>query len=160
MSQPFSLQFVGSGGGHDDIQVRIGEEKHVVDSYYFMLDSSPNAPKTEDKGVKMLLKQWLDLLQPLEKGREGYQVYLPYGFFDQCTAWMQVTLGEAPERGDRAVEVQGGWGTPEGWSFMPSHIATTSNNMNEGKFEAIPDLKVTTTLASLRSSIDSTQRKF
>jgi hypothetical protein len=113
-----SLEFKDNNTGHDDIILTIGEREIVGDAYYFALDRGV-LPEQEDAEkirivLKVLLKQWLAAI-PSEES--DMVVYLPFGFFDQCTYWLKCHFKESN------VLVYSGWSNVEGYSFFPSEIS-------------------------------------
>jgi hypothetical protein len=108
-------------GGHDDLSLRLGGWTHRCDSYYFAIEAEDVGPGTAAvvKVIQALLRHWRDRVLQLT---DGAVVYLPYDFSDQCTAWLRV------QRTGTQVEVQAGWSSVEGYSFVPSDFSAVQPN--------------------------------
>ncbi|MCB0035822.1 MAG: hypothetical protein KDE51_17445 [Anaerolineales bacterium] len=127
LSKMIHLEFRDNGTGYEDIILLFNDKEYIADSYYFVLDQavSGNQDVMKIKVVlRLLLEQWLEMVSdPKFK-----TVYLPYAFYDQCTAWLKC------DHKDDVVMVQHGWSEIEGWSFSPSNIKEKALTLND--FEA------------------------
>lgn len=159
MDGPISFTTVKTkaGSSHDDVELRVGRGQHLVDSYYFALSKPEQKPH---ECLKHLLEQWLAILETLKPDSGNHQVYLPYGIFDQCTAWLQVSLGPAVGSGNSQIVLQGGWNTLEGWRINLSDVVPQAKSMTESSFEPIDDLTATTTMIALREAIERDCKRF
>jgi len=143
ISKMIHLEFRDNGTGYEDIILLFNDTEYIADSYYFVLDRE--VPGNQDiskiKAVlSLLLEQWLKIISdPKFK-----TAYLPYAFYDQCTAWLKC------DRIDDLVTVQHGWSEIEGWSFFPSNIEDKALTLSD--FEADTD-PVSMTLENLQTII-------
>ena len=110
ISKMIHLEFRDNGTGYEDIVLLFNKREYIADSYYFVLDHEVpgNQDVTEIKRViRLLLEQWLEIIS----NPKFETVYLPYAFYDQCTAWLkceeQVHCHSAPggigTRGERSA---------------------------------------------------------
>lgn len=142
-SKMIHLEFRDNGTGHEDLFLTFNDQEYIADSYYLVLDREvPGNQGVEEIKVvlRRLLEQWLEILSdPKFK-----TVYLPYAFYDQCTAWLK-----CDHIGDM-VTVQHGWSELEGWSFLPLNIRDKALTLSD--FEADTD-PLSMTLENLQAMI-------
>jgi len=112
-----SLRLESTPDGDERLVLRFGDWEHVCDEYYLALDrgiapGDGSATKVR-RVLARLLEQWRNVLS---EAQATCDVFLPFDFADQCTAWLRahVTLHD--------VTLQPGWSDLEGWSFFPSDI--------------------------------------
>ncbi|KPI21789.1 hypothetical protein OV450_7605 [Actinobacteria bacterium OV450] len=149
MTTDLALNFerVSTRGDHEDLRLSIAGHRHVCDSYYFAIDTSPEAAGA-GLGAKLgrLLEQWHEQVSALT--RSGGTAYLPYDFSDQCTAWLRVASPDG-----RAALVQAGWSLVEAWGIEPSNYATTAPRVAD--FAPIEGAQIECSLADLITRIEA-----
>lgn len=101
----------------EQLVLRLGDWVHACDEYYLALDRGIAPGDSSESKVRKvlarLLEQWRDLLAG---AKDGGEVFLPFDFADQSTAWLRARVKAG------AVVVLPGWSAVEGWSFFPSDI--------------------------------------
>lgn len=104
--------------GSEQLVLRFGDWQHACDEYYLALDRGIDPGDESESKVRRvltrLLEQWRSALAAAEPGSE---VFLPFDFADQSTAWLRARVKAG------GVTVLPGWSAVEGWSFFPSDIA-------------------------------------
>lgn len=119
-----SLLFSDKKTVHDDLTLRFADKDYVCDSYYLVIDRNL-LPGREDAYkirvvLRSLLAQWRNAV---ENVADGNNVYLPYDFSDQYTAWLRCSRS-----GDQ-VTLYRGWAELEGWAISPSAIGDCINDL-------------------------------
>jgi hypothetical protein len=110
------LTYIGQGGAHDDLVLRLGKYLHPCDSYYYALDSGirdrDESPAKVREVCATVLSRWLAAVQSATVG-DGLG-YLVFDFQDQATGWIEVSIDEGWARLSLA------WSSIEGWAINPS----------------------------------------
>lgn len=121
----FQITFVDNETEHDDIYVEFNDCTFIGDSYYFLIDDNiPDAPTGAEKaraGLKILLTQWLSIIQAAQDGI----VYLPFDFSDQFTRCLECTIQAS------SIMLCAGWSHFEGWRINPSDIAGYTRHITD-----------------------------
>ncbi|MFV0444839.1 MAG: methyltransferase [Planctomycetaceae bacterium] len=129
-----SLRLEDSDQGGEQLVLRLGDWGHVCDEYYLALDRGIDpGDRSEHKVLRVLarlLEQWRDVLY---RGQDGSDVFLPFDFSDQSTAWLRARLKSG------LVTMLPGWSAVEGWSFFPSDITAHVHNLSD--FQPLEDVE-------------------
>ncbi len=128
-----SLKLTAPDSGREPLILQFGAWTHVCDEYYLALDRGiapdDESPAKVRRVLARLLEQWRAALCEAPAGTD---IFLPYDFSDQSTAWLR---GRVEEWG---VTVQPGWSAVEGWSFFPSDITSHVRCLSD--FEPLDDV--------------------
>ena len=131
---------------HQDLVLRAGSFVRRSDSYYYALDQGVGKASSVEESIRLMLAQWTS---SIEASGVGDVVFLPYGFFDQSTAWLRC---EAVSRDE--FEVVAGWSAVEGYTFSPSDYGAVAEGMND--FEGLKEFSLLRmTRAQLLADIDA-----
>ena len=105
----------------NQIEVRVGSESRVGESYYLGLQSnSENHEFHPLEGTIQLLSEWIRLITEL---KDGQQLFLPFDFSDECTRWLTMY------RDNRHVTIVFGWAGMEGWSISPRALTQYAHGL-------------------------------
>lgn len=105
----------------NQIQVRVGSESRVGESYYLGLQSnSENHEFHPLEATMQLLSEWIRLITEL---KDGQQLFLPFDFSDEYTRWLTMY------RDNRNVTVVFGWAGVEGWSISPEDLTQYAHGL-------------------------------
>ncbi|MFE7795024.1 hypothetical protein [Streptomyces sp. NPDC057460] len=141
---PLCLERTTDRDVHDDLLLRLGDYRHTCDSFYFANDDSVQAGQGVVDGLGRLLDQWGEHLQRLRLS--GGNVFLPFDFSDEGTAWLRVS---SPD-GNQAT-IQAGCSGIQGWSFSPSDFAETAATVDD--FDPFNDASVECELDDLITAV-------
>jgi predicted O-methyltransferase YrrM len=98
--------------------LRLGAWSHACEQYYLAIDRGiapgDSSPSKVRRVLVRLLTQWRDALAGAPAGTE---LFLPFDFADQATAWLRARVQEW------GITVTPGWSAVVGWSFFPSDIS-------------------------------------
>lgn len=121
-----SLQLEATDSGREQPVLRFGDLTYFCDRYYFAsdrrIDRRGDAAQQVPRVLARLLAQWREHLAAAASGSE---LFLPFDFQDQSTAWLRVVVK------DWGVTLQPGWSAVEGWSFFPSDITPHVHGLSD-----------------------------
>jgi hypothetical protein len=119
-----SLEPLAVPGGHDDLELTLGEFRHVCDSYYLRLDPVLIAGTDIFGVLARLLDRWIEQLQRLRR-HPGHTLLL-FDLSDHRTGWLRVTADNTTP-----AVIEAGWSEIEGYAFHPSDFAETASTIND-----------------------------
>ncbi len=130
MNEIIQLIFEPNNSLHDDLVLKFPGGEHRCDSYYIALGACNDLDNMSVEAlrgaIRTLLSQWLEVV---EEAQVVDTLYLPFGFSDQCTAWVRCKFENVN------VTLDIGGSLIEGWSFSPNYIRDIVRKVSD--FQAI-----------------------
>ncbi|MCA9037286.1 MAG: hypothetical protein KDA91_19255 [Planctomycetaceae bacterium] len=107
----------------DRFLVRIGLEERTGETYYLGLDpENAGMPMSVTRGLNLLLKGWLHVLESIN---DGDLIYLPFDFSDEYTRWV------ACQMTGHDIHIVMGWAAVEGWAISPSNFESHARSVSQ-----------------------------